>query len=91
MGGKTMGGKFSSHKAITRGVATNGRYACYYCERGEAMKGVDLIPPSGWALVTLHDKRGCYHLCWPHATWRMTTSAIGGHSSDCPHRGQGTQ
>ncbi len=74
--------------STSSGVSSDGKYACYYCERGEAMKEAKLDKPDRWVLVTLHDKRGCYHLCWSHALWRRTTSAIGGHSSDCPHRGE---
>lgn len=72
----------------TRGVSADGRYECFYCVRGEAMKEAGITVPSSWVLITLHDRRGCYHLCWAHAHWRSQTSAIGGHSDDCPHKGQ---
>ena len=62
-----------------------GRLECHYCARGEAMKEAGLTEPQRWSVVTLHDRRGCRHVCWPHALWRRTTSTIGGHSKDCPY------
>ena len=59
---------------------------CFYCAKGHAMKEAGLGTLAlriERATVTVHDKRGCYHLCWAHAEWRKTTSWIGGHSSDC--------
>jgi hypothetical protein len=75
---------------VSRGVATSGRYHCYYCWQGLAMREADLPPGvrDALAVVTLHDRRGCFHLCWAHTTWRSTTSMLGGHSDDCPHKGQ---
>jgi hypothetical protein len=49
---------------------------CYYCRQFE---GKDAP-----AHVTLHDKRGCLHVCMEHARWRFTTSWAFGHSPDCP-------
>jgi hypothetical protein len=51
---------------------------CYYCdlEGTPAAKGT-------LAYVTLHDRRGCKHVCMKHAEWRFTTSWAGGHSPDC--------
>jgi hypothetical protein len=81
----------SLHRApdATRGIAPNGRYDSHYCANGEAMEQA-LLPPGrrvAYSTITVHDRRGCYHLCWPHAHWRSTTSMIGGHSDDCPHKG----
>lgn len=52
---------------------------CFYCLRGVNM------PQNGGhvATVTMHDKRGCLHVCHHHAIWRMATSFMGGHSDDC--------
>lgn len=49
---------------------------CYYCEVIDKKKT--------HAMITCHDKRGCKHVCFEHARWRMTTSWAFGHSSDCP-------
>lgn len=35
------------------------------------------------AFVTVHDKRGCHHLCWAHAKKREDNSFMIGHSPDC--------
>jgi len=61
----------------TRGTSADGRYECYYC-----LGDRKAVP----AVVTIHDARGCLHVCWDHAEWRNRTSMIGGHSDDCPHR-----
>jgi hypothetical protein len=53
---------------------------CAYCYR----EGV-IEPPV--ALATIHDRRGCLHVCAKHAAWRLTTSFMLGHSQDCPLRG----
>jgi hypothetical protein len=61
---------------------------CYYCERGTAMReaGITIASTDARgraATVTVHDRRGCLHVCWAHAKWRSTTSMLGGHSTDC--------
>lgn len=48
---------------------------CHYCRE---LDGADRP-----ACVTLHDKRGCKHVCIAHAKWRFTTSWLFGHSPDC--------
>lgn len=56
---------------------------CYYCAlqspipNGEEPK----ITP---AYITIHDKRGCRHVCFEHMAWMLKQSWIGGHSDDCP-------
>jgi len=50
---------------------------CYYCR----LEGKNDV----LAHVTLHDRRGCQHVCMAHAKWRLTTSWMFGHSPDCPH------
>ncbi len=50
---------------------------CHYCK----MLDNKDVP----AHVTLHDRRGCVHTCLEHAKWRLTTSWLFGHSSNCPH------
>lgn len=67
-----------------RGAVVSSRMVCYYCSRNEAMREAGLTDPNPWVVVTVHDQRGCYDLCWSHALWRQKTSAIGGHSKDCP-------
>jgi hypothetical protein len=69
---------------------------CYYCAmegqldpsgrpRGP-VGGVRRASPTGSpASVTVHDERGCLHVCWDHAQWRVTTSSVSGHSPDCPY------
>lgn len=48
---------------------------CFYCKRFENKDAP--------AHVTIHDKRGCLHVCHKHASWRLTTSCVFGHSPDC--------
>lgn len=48
---------------------------CKDCER-DGRKSI--------AFVTVHDRRGCHHLCWIHAGAREHASFMLGHSSDCP-------
>ncbi len=62
----------------TRGTDPTGRYTCSYCAESDGK--------SEPARFTVHDARGCLHVCWKHAEWRQTTSMAGGHSRDCPHR-----
>jgi hypothetical protein len=53
---------------------------CYYCQ----LDGKDEL-----AHLTVHDRRGCKHVCIKHAKWRCTTSWMFGHSPDCPfHRNE---
>jgi hypothetical protein len=47
---------------------------CYYCR----LDGKDTIAP-----ITLHDRRGCKHVCVSHAKWRFPASIVFGHSPDC--------
>ncbi len=57
------------------------RLTCHYCARDGK--------PDELAVVTVHDRRGCLHVCWKHANWRQTTSFMGGHSPDCQfHEGK---
>jgi hypothetical protein len=57
---------------------------CYYCTRKHALKEARITNPPQPAQVTVHDFRGCLHVCWPRAIWRSTTSgSITGHSDDC--------
>jgi hypothetical protein len=51
---------------------------CYYCQIFDSKKSP--------ANVTLHDKRGCFHVCMKHAKWRFTTSWMFGHSLNCPFK-----
>ena len=48
---------------------------CYYCH----LDGKDAL-----GHITVHDRRGCKHVCMTHAKWRLTTSWMFGHSPDCP-------
>lgn len=52
---------------------------CYYCKEGEKATFTPVR-------FTIHDKRGCFHVCDEHAKWRMETSMIQGHSRHCPLR-----
>jgi hypothetical protein len=54
---------------------------CYYCAIG--VNRPDSKPFEAPAFITCHDRRGCYHVCFEHAQWRMTTSWMAGHSPDC--------
>jgi hypothetical protein len=60
---------------------------CAYCKKGQAMREAGL-PPGARATIawaTVHDMRGCMHVCVGHARWRSTTSlSVGRHSADCP-------
>lgn len=62
---------------------------CYYCERGLAREHTPPVLPGKEreviAQVTMHDKRGCFHVCFGHASWRLTKAFAFGHSSDCPY------
>jgi hypothetical protein len=58
---------------------------CFYCaldqERGDnPMAGAEPVPMQ---LFTVHDQRGCLHVCFAHAAWRRTTSTMGGHDERC--------
>lgn len=48
---------------------------CYYCL---AIEGKE-----EFAHVTVHDRRGCHHVCLKHLKWKLTTSWMFGHSADC--------
>lgn len=48
---------------------------CYYCRQFDGKEEP--------AHVTLHDKRGCLHVCIRHAKWRFAKSWLFGHSEDC--------
>jgi hypothetical protein len=48
---------------------------CHYC----ALDGIE-----NPAHITMHDGRGCLHVCVEHAKWRLTKAWMFGHSSDCP-------
>jgi hypothetical protein len=52
------------------------RLYCYYCKREDPGHSV-------FARFTVHDRRGCKHVCDRHAKWRMETSVLEGHASDC--------
>jgi hypothetical protein len=60
---------------------------CAYClegrEDGDAPPGVPAR-----AHVTVHDGRGCMHLCISHTKKRITYSFSFGHSPDCPYHGE---
>lgn len=49
---------------------------CYYCLH----EGKEVF-----AHATIHDVRGCLHVCQKHAKWRFTTSMGIGHSPDCQY------
>ena len=53
---------------------------CHYCKR-DPVNRVQDVP----VRITIHDKRGCFHVCDRHARWRLETSLIGGHSKSCPY------
>lgn len=53
---------------------------CHYCLLEKAEN------PFPFQLFTVHDGRGCLHVCWKHAAWRHTTSTGRGHGQDCPLR-----
>lgn len=54
------------------------RLYCHYCKRDDPTHSV-------WAPFSIHDARGCFHVCLKHAKWRGEASMIAGHSKDCPY------
>ena len=62
------------------------RLRCHYCALPNPPADIPHNPDS-LALVTVHDLRGCLHVCWRHAIWRSTTSGGFGHGKDCPYHG----
>jgi hypothetical protein len=48
---------------------------CYYC--------LVFDKKDELAYMTAHDRRGCKHVCFKHAKWRLSHSWMFGHSSDC--------
>lgn len=65
---------------------------CYYCAESISPEHGDLYahretydPRKTAALITIHDQRGCAHVCFGHAKWRMERSWAHGHSPDCPY------
>lgn len=60
---------------------------CYYCALPDVL-GMRK-PVQNSAVATIHDKRGCFHVCFEHARWRLTTSFLFGHSPDCPYYREG--
>jgi hypothetical protein len=48
---------------------------CYYCAT------FDRVEAS--AMLTAHDRRGCKHVCFKHAEWRLKRNWLEGHSADC--------
>jgi len=65
------------------------RLRCHYCAMPDPPAGM-LHNPDYPAQVTVHDPRGCLHVCWQHAIWRSTTSGGFGHSKGCPYHGDRT-
>jgi|HubBroStandDraft_1064217.scaffolds.fasta_scaffold168078_2 hypothetical protein len=62
---------------------------CHYCARGigtEDGANASTQPAARVpATVTLHDARGCLHVCVRHAVWRFRRSFVEGHSKGCPY------
>jgi hypothetical protein len=68
------------------------RTPCHYCflDTGRSdqykvagkLADAELYPIQ---IFTVHDLRGCVHVCWAHANWRRTKGG-GGHGQDCPLR-----
>jgi hypothetical protein len=91
-----MGESVSRYIPTTVAARHNPPLRCYYCDllKEPPIGGVPRTPVGGVrpltpdgspALVTVHDQRGCYHVCFGHAQWRLTTSWAFGHSPDCPY------
>ena len=65
-------------------------HECMWCADGRHGEG-DRLPPGAdprhtKAHVTVHDRRGCMHLCFTHGQKRMNHhSFMLGHSPDCPY------
>lgn len=60
-----------------RQARLNSSLLCHYCQYFENKKQI--------AFITCHDRRGCHHVCFNHADWRLKKNWIQGHSPDCPH------
>jgi hypothetical protein len=59
---------------------------CYYCAQGVAPESGSVPGATDvLAAFTAHDKRGCRHVCFGHASWLMKHSFAFGHSPDCPY------
>jgi hypothetical protein len=63
------------------------RTPCHYCNMGYNLPDGEPYPMQ---LFTVHDARGCVHVCFAHAKWRREQSQMGDghHGSDCPLRGK---
>jgi hypothetical protein len=57
------------------------RLTCFDCKKLEGK-------PDETAFFTMHDSRGCKHLCFKHGKVKMTETAIGGHEVACPFHPQ---
>jgi hypothetical protein len=54
---------------------------CVYCKASTGGAGEH-------AILTLHDRAGCVHVCARHARWRQAKGRLFGHGDDCPFFGQ---